>query len=83
MNEDLVSKFQELKSKHAALTAEKVKYEAKRDQLSAEIKSIQDKYTAYDLSTIESVENIIKTLTTQLDNELKLIAEQYNTIKSV
>ena len=35
MNDDLVSKFQELKSKHAELTNEKLKYEAKKEQLSS------------------------------------------------
>lgn len=83
MNEDLVKKFGELKSRHAELTAEKVKYEARKEQLSAEIKSIQDKYTEYDLSSIASVEKIIKDLTTQLDNELNSINEQYAKIKAV
>ena len=83
MNDDLVKKFQELKSKHDSLVAEKLKYEAKRDQLNVEIKAIQDKYTQYDLSSIESVESIIKDLTNQLDTELVNINEQYSKIKAV
>jgi len=83
MNDDLVKKFQELKSKHDSLVAEKLKYEAKRDQLNVEIKAIQDKYTQYDLSSIESVESIIKDLTDQLDTELVNINEQYSKIKAV
>ena len=83
MNDDLVKKFQELKSKHDSLVAEKLKYEAKRDQLNIEIKAIQDKYTQYDLSSIESVESIIKDLTDQLDTELVNINEQYSKIKAV
>ena len=81
--EDLVKKFGELKSRHAELTAEKLKYEAKKEQLSSEIKSIQDKYTEYDLSTIGSVEKIIKDLTDQLNDELNSINEQYAKIKAV
>ena len=83
MNEDLISKFQSLKAKHSELTAEKLKYEAKKEQLSSEIKSIQDKYTEYDLSSIESVEKIIADLTSQLDSELTSINEQYAKIKAV
>lgn len=83
MNDELVAKFQELKSKHAELTAEKLKYEAKRDQLNLEIKSIQDKYSQYDLSSVESVEKIIADLTNQLESELNSINEQYAKIKAV
>jgi chromosome segregation ATPase len=82
-NQELVTKFQELKSKHAELMAEKLKYEAKKEQLSSEIKAIQDKYTEYDLSTTESVEKIIADLTNQLDAELRSINEQYEKIKMV
>lgn len=80
-NNELVAKFQEMKTKLAELTAEKLKYEAKRDQLNTEIKSIQDKYTDYDLSTAQSVENIISKLTTNLNTELEKITKQYNQLK--
>lgn len=83
MNEDLVQKFQELKSRHAELLSEKLKYEAKKEQLVSEIKAIQDKYTEYDLSTAESVDKIISDLTAELESELKSINEQYNKIKTV
>lgn len=83
MNDDLVVKFQELKSKHAELTNEKLKYEAKKEQLASEIKSIQDKYTEYDLSTVKSVEKIISDLTSKLNDELNSINEQYEKIKAV
>lgn len=83
MNEDLISKFQQLKQKHSSLIAEKLKYEAKCDQLSTEIKAIQDKYTEYDLSTIESVESIIEDLTDKLNSELTKISEQYEKIKAI
>lgn len=83
MNEDLVQKFQELKSRHAELLSEKLKYEAKKEQLVSEIKAIQDKYTEYDLSTAESVDKIISDLTAELESELKSINEQYNKIKAV
>jgi hypothetical protein len=61
----------------------KLKYEAKKEQLSSEIKSIQDKYTQYDLSSVESVEKIIADLTSQLESELNSINEQYAKIKAV
>ena len=80
-NNELVAKFQEMKTKLAGLTAEKLKYEAKRDQLNTEIKSIQDKYSEYDLSTIQSVENIISKLTINLSAELEKITDQYNQLK--
>lgn len=80
--DDLVAKFQELKNKHTELIAERVKYEARREQLKSEIESIQSKYTSYDLSTVKSVDKIIKTLTNQLENELKKISEQYDKIKA-
>lgn len=82
-NNELVAKFQEMKTKLAELTAEKLKYEAKRDQLNTEIKSIQDKYTDYDLSTVQSVENIISKLTINLNAELEKITKQYNQLKVV
>lgn len=81
MKENLVSKFQELKSKHDELVSEKLKCEARKDQLDAEIKSIQEKYTNYDLSSIDSVNNIISTLTEQLSTELNNINEQYTKLK--
>lgn len=80
-NNELVAKFQEMKTKLAELTAEKLKYEAKRDQLNTEIKSIQDKYSEYDLSTTQSVENIISKLTINLSDELEKITNQYNQLK--
>lgn len=80
-NNELVAKFQEMKTKLAELTAEKLKYEAKRDQLNTEIKSIQDKYADYDLSTAQSVENIISKLTINLNTELEKITKQYNQLK--
>ena len=80
-NNELVAKFQEMKAKLAELTAEKLKYEAKRDQLNTEIKSIQDKYSEYDLSTTQSVENIISKLTINLSAELEKITNQYNQLK--
>lgn len=80
-NNELVAKFQEMKTKLAELTAEKLKYEAKRDQLNTEIKAIQDKYSEYDLSTTQSVENIISKLTINLSAELEKIANQYNQLK--
>ncbi len=83
MNEDLIKKFQSLKAKHNELVAEKLKYEAKKEQLSSEMKAIQDKYQDYDLSTVESVEMIITDLTNKLNNELQSINEQYSKIKAV
>lgn len=83
MNEDLIKKFQSLKAKHNELVAEKLKYEAKKEQLTSEMKAIQDKYQDYDLSTVESVEMIIADLTNKLNNELQSINEQYNKIKAV
>ena len=80
-NNELVAKFQEMKTKLAELTAEKLKYEAKRDQLNTEIKSIQDKYSEYDLSTTQSVENIISKLTINLSTELEKITNKYNQLK--
>ena len=80
-NNELIAKFQEMKAKLAELTAEKLKYEAKRDQLNTEIKSIQDKYSEYDLSTTQSVENIISKLTINLSTELEKITNQYNQLK--
>ena len=82
-NNELVAKFQEMKTKLAELTAEKLKYEAKREQLNTEIKSIQDKYSEYDLSTTQSVENIISKLTINLSAELEKITNQYNQLKVI
>lgn len=82
-NEDLVSKFHALKQRHSELIAEKAKYEAKKEQLAVEIKSIQDKYPEYDLSTAESVNNVIATLTEKLESDLNRINEQYEKIKAV
>ena len=86
-NNELVAKFQEMKTKLAELTAEKLKY-AKwiynllmLEQLNTEIKSIQDKYSEYDLSTTQSVENIISKLTINLSAELEKITNQYNQLK--
>lgn len=81
MQKDLVSKFQELKSRQSELTAEKLKYETKLEQLSNEMKQIQDKYPEYDLSSVESVELIIKNLESQLDKELEDINKRYMMIK--
>lgn len=82
-NNYLISKFQELKSKQAELTAERLKYIAKKDQLDSEIKAIQEKYKEYDLSTAESVDKIISELTDQLNKELSIIEEQYAKLKAV
>lgn len=80
---ELISKFTELKNRQAELTAEKVKYETKLEQLNNEIKIIQNKYSDYDLSSIESVEKIISDLTIQLTNELADINTQYEKIKAM
>lgn len=81
MQKDLVAKFQELKSRQSELTAEKLKYETRLEQLSNEMKQIQDKYHEYDLSSVESVELIIKNLESQLDKELEDINKRYMIIK--
>lgn len=81
MSDDLIKKFQELKTKHNELISEKLKYEAKKEQLEQDIKAIQNKYTEYDLTTAESVEKIINDLTKQLDTELTRINEQYSELK--
>ena len=83
MDNELVTKFQELKTKHAGLVAEKMKLEAKKEQLYAEMKVIQDKSPEYDLSTQESVSNIISNLTEKLNAELNNINEQYQALKGV
>ena len=83
MNDELVQKFQLLKSKHSELIAEKLKCEAKKEQLANEIKLIQDKYPEYDLSSSESVESIITNLTEQLEVELNNINKQYEQIKAL
>ena len=83
MNEDLVKKYQLLKQQHSEILVEKAKCEARRDQLMSEIKSIQEKYPEYDLSSIKSVDLIIKKLTDELDAEIKVINEKYAEIKGL
>lgn len=83
MKEDLVAKFQELKTKHDKLLNEKLKYETKMEQLDAEIKVIQDKYKEYDLSSVESIDSIINKLTEQISTDLASIEEQYSLIKDI
>jgi uncharacterized protein YlxW (UPF0749 family) len=80
---ELISKFTELKNRQTELTAEKVKYETKLEQLNNEIKVIQNKYSDYNLSSAESVEKIISDLTIQLTNELADINAQYEKIKAM
>lgn len=81
MDNELITKFQELKTKHNELMAEKMKYEAKKEQLCAEMKVIQDKYPEYDLSTTESVKEIVNNLTEKLNTELNDIIKQYEQLK--
>lgn len=81
MDNELITKFQELKAKHNELMAEKMKYEAKKEQLCAEMKVIQDKYPEYDLSTTESVKEIVNNLTEKLNTELNDIIKQYEQLK--
>lgn len=81
MDNELITKFQDLKAKHNELVAEKMKYEAKKEQLCAEMKVIQDKYPEYDLSTTESVKEIITNLTEKLNTELNDIIKQYEQLK--
>ena len=81
MDNELVTKFQELKAKHAELMTEKMKYEAKKEQLCAEMKVIQDKYPEYDLTTADSVKSIISNLTEKLNTEFNRINEQYSMLK--
>lgn len=83
MNENLIAKFQDLKSKQNELLSEKMRCEAKIDQMNLEIKRIQDKYPDYNLTTKESVEQIISELTEKLNHDLCVIEEQYNKIKLV
>ena len=80
--QELIEKFNLLKNKHTELTSEKLRCEAKRDQLISEIKSIQEKYPEYDLSTAESVEKTIATTTNELNKLLASIEEQYAQIKA-
>lgn len=80
--QELIDKFTLLKNKHTELTAEKLRCEAKRDQLAYEIKAIQEKYPEYDLSTAESVEKTITTMTNDLSKLLASIEEQYTQIKA-
>jgi hypothetical protein len=81
MDNELITKFQELKAKHNELVAEKMKYEAKKEQLCSEMKVIQDKYPEYDLSTAESVKEIVNNLTEKLNTELNDIIKQYEQLK--
>lgn len=81
--QELINKFSLLKNKHAELTAEKLRCEAKKEQLTSEIKSIQNKYPDRDLSTIESVEKTIASMTDELSQLLTSIEEQYAQIKAV
>lgn len=80
--QELIDKFALLKSKHAELTAEKLRCEAKKEQLISEIKAIQEKYPDKDLSTIESVEKTVADMTTDLSALLSDIEEQYAQIKA-
>ena len=81
MDNESITKFHELKAKHNQLMAEKMKYEAKKEQLCAEMKVIQDKYPEYDLSTTESVKEIVNNLTEKLNTELNDIIKQYEQLK--
>lgn len=80
--QELIDKFALLKSKHAELTAEKLRCEAKKEQLISEIKAIQEKYQDKDLSTIESVEKTVTDMTNDLSTLLSDIEEQYARIKA-
>lgn len=81
--QELIDKFSLLKNKHTELTAEKLRCEAKKEQLVLEIKSIQEKHPDLDLSTKESVEKTISSMTDELGKLLKIIEEQYDKIKAV
>lgn len=80
--QELIDKFSSLKSKHAELTAEKLKCEARKEQLISEIKAIQSKYPEKDLSTKESVEKTIEHMTNELDSLLTSIESQYAKLKA-
>lgn len=81
--QELIDKFSLLKNKHAELTAEKLRCEAKKEQLTSEIKTIQAKYPDRDLSTVESVEKTITSMTGELSQLLTSIEEQYTQIKAM
>lgn len=81
--QELIDKFSLLKNKHAELTAEKLRCEAKKEQLTSEIKAIQAKYPDHDLSTVESVEKTIASMTDELSQLLTSIEEQYAQIKAM
>lgn len=81
--QELIDKFSLLKNKHAELTAEKLRCEAKKEQLTSEIKTIQAKYPDRDLSTVESVEKTITFMTDELSQLLTSIEEQYAQIKAM
>lgn len=81
--QELIDKFSLLKNKHAELTAEKLRCEAKKEQLTSEIKTIQAKYPDRDLSTVESVEKTITSMTGELSQLLTNIEEQYAQIKAM
>ena len=81
--QELIDKFSLLKNKHAELTAEKLRCEAKKEQLTSEIKTIQAKYPDRDLSTVESVEKTITSMTDELSQLLTSIEEQYAQIKAM
>jgi septation ring formation regulator EzrA len=81
--QELIDKFSLLKNKHAELTAEKLRCEAKKEQLTSEIKTIQAKYPDRDLSTVESVEKTITSMTGELSQLLTSIEEQYAQIKAM
>lgn len=80
---ELINKFSLLKNKHAELTAEKLRCEAKKEQLTSEIRAIQNKYPDRDLSTVESVEKTIASMTDELSQLLTSIEEQYAQIKAI
>lgn len=80
--QELIDKFSSLKNKHAELTAEKLKCEARKEQLTLEIKAIQDKYPDHDLSTKESVEKTISSMTNELSKLLADIENKYTQLKA-
>ena len=81
--QELIDTFSLLKNKQSELTAEKLRCEARREQLISEIKTIQAKYPEHDLTTIESVEKTISSMTEQLSQLLTSIEEQYSQLKAI
>ena len=81
--QELIDKFALLKNKHAELTAEKLRCEAKKEQLVLEIKALQAKHSDLDLSTKESVEKTISSMTDELSRLLATIEDQYAQIKAL